>query len=534
MCGILMYQNERSERKCLLGDYFIEFEGPEANNVDSIATKLASLHVDDVFIKECGYIVKRGPNYSGFKSVNKGKILLLSSVLSLRSPFTKQPIENDRFIIQYNGELYNDEIDASFNDTEFINNKLSQVLKDNVNENAIEEGIFNVIRSLNGEFAYNIIDTVTGKNYFGRDTIGKRSLSYCFIETTKELIVTSCNGSKIDDVYKKNFINCLNNVIYIYDSKSNEIIDTNFIIKSPYKVMEVVMENENEILALEDKLYLMLKESCHKRLVNIHPLGSKPTEKIDVGVLFSGGLDCSLITVLLCEIIIEKSLQDHFTLNLLNVAFENPRTSMQPDDVPDRKLGIKSSSEIIEKFPLVDIKFHKINVESEQYLKYKPIVLDLIYPKDTEMDLSIAIAFFFASKQSSLLNNKSSVLFSGLGADELFGGYHKFNNKSNEELIPELNKQINNIHDRNLNRDDKVIAINGVELRYPFLDEFVVEWSTSSVPLNLKRNKTILRSIARTKLLFRDISLEPKRAIQFGSKSAKMFDSKIKGTDKSS
>lgn len=527
-----MYHNEAENRA--IADFSLEFEGPESNTVENINASLEARNVPSVFIDESSYIVKRGPNYSGFESINSGKTLLLSSVLSLRSPFTKQPKKTKRFVLQYNGELYNSDIGEENNDTKFIMDQLVEIGNKNTENRLVEEQIFRLIRTLKGEFAYNIIDTLTGKNYFGRDSIGKRSLSYCFIEKNKELIITSCNGSMVEEIYKENFLNCLNNVIYVYDSANNTVIDTEKINEKGFIVTDDVIETEEEVAKLEQTLYSKLKESCYKRLINIHPFASKAMDKINVGLLFSGGLDCSLILILLSQIIVEKKLANHFTLNLLNVAFENPRTGMQPDDVPDRKLGIKSSGEIIKKFPEVDIKFHKLNVTSEQYLKYKPVVLDLIYPKDTEMDLSIAIAFYFASKQLPLFENKSTVLFSGLGADELFGGYHKFNNKSNDELVVELNKQISNIHDRNLNRDDKVIATNGVELRYPFLDETVVEWSTSCVPLNMKRNKTILRNIARNKLSFRDISLEPKRAIQFGSKSAKMFDGKVKGTDKSS
>ncbi|SGZ39638.1 related to Asparagine synthetase domain-containing protein YML096W [Hanseniaspora guilliermondii] len=529
MCGILLYHNGL---KKATADISLELEGSKENTIENINSKLQNIgNIDPVFLQESQYIVQRGPNYSGFETINNGKTLLLSSVLSLRSPFVKQPIKTKRFVIQYNGELYNDEISIDNNDTKFIGDLLENV---NVEDEYVESEILNIIRFLKGEFAYSIIDTKTGNIYFGRDSIGRRSLSYCFLEKTKELIVSSCNGSKIEQTYKEGFVNCLNNIVYVYNQNTNTLRDDLKINPEPYRVMEGVIEGEQEVQGLEKELYQKLKESCFKRLINIHPLEQKETEKINIGLLFSGGLDCSLVLILLCQCILENNLIDKFTINLLNVAFENPRTSMQPDDVPDRKLGTKSHSEIIESFPNLDIKFHKINVSAEDYLKYKPIVLDYMYPKNTEMDLSIAIAFYFASKQNNLSSNEfSKVLFSGLGADEIYGGYHKFNNKSNEELIPELNKQINNIHDRNLNRDDKVIAINGVELRYPFLDENVVEWSTSCVPLNLKRNKTILRNIARNIFNFRDISLEPKRAIQFGSKSAKMFDSKIKGTDKS-
>ena len=74
--------------------------------------------------------------------------------------------------------------------------------------------------------------------------------------------------------------------------------------------------------------------------------------------------------------------------------------------------------------------------------------------------------------------------------------YHKFANKAPHELVEELTRQINNIYDRNLNRDDKVIAYNGVEVRYPFLDEHVIKFSTVEIPINFKVNKLILRKVA--------------------------------------
>lgn len=214
---------------------------------------------------------------------------------------------------------------------------------------------------------------------------------------------------------------------------------------------------------------------------------------------------------------------------------------MEPEQAPDRILAKNSATTLRKLYPTVKIILIEVDVPYKEYLEQRGKVVDLIYPKQTEMDLSIAVAFYFASKGDGFsvaengtrepYHRKGVVLFSGLGADELYGGYHKLANKSAEELANALTLQINNIHDRNLNRDDKVIASNGVEVRYPFLDEKVVQFSTE-LPINYKVNKKILRDMALMKLKLEGIAEEPKRAIQFGAKSAKMTkDGNKHGTD---
>ncbi|CAR23757.1 putative asparagine synthase [Lachancea thermotolerans CBS 6340] len=511
MCGILLHCHgcskiekdifqEIHEANIARGDYMSYLTPPE---------ELSNL---------IPYIVDRGPNYASLKTSKDDNMTWFTSVLSLREPFTKQCIEvEDRFVLQYNGEIYNSSI--SHNDTQYIAEMLLNA-----------KDIPSVIRTLSGEFAYTIYDKLTGEVFFGRDPIGRRSLSFKLDTGDSKICISSVSG-KIEG-----FQDCQAGVIYVFQKNTGELKSNLRINSERFAVSNKVDHDLSQIVEQSCKLYEHISAAVRKRVTTIHPMH---TENRPISILFSGGLDCSVITSLICQQILD--LGGNIVLELLNVGFENPRTGLSPSQVPDRILGQRSASILRALYPQVQIMFVEVDVPYSEFLKYKAHIMNMIYPKQTEMDLSIAAAFYFASRGEGFVNEPSGtrisykrkglVLFSGLGADELYGGYHKFSKRANEELVPELEVQINNIYDRNLNRDDKVISSNGVEIRYPFLDDQVVAFSTQ-LPINYKVNKMILRKVASQNLNLSSISEEPKRAIQFGAKSAKMTKNGNKqGTD---
>lgn len=297
-----------------------------------------------------------------------------------------------------------------------------------------------------------------------------------------------------------------------------------------------------------------------------------------VAILFSGGLDCTVLARIM-HIILPPSQP----IDLLNVAFKNPRvisaaaarnpqlipptSSPSPSPspspyalCPDRITGLTSHAELLHTCPNRTWRFISINIPYHLTLLHRPRIISLIHPHSTEMDLSIALALYFAARGSGttvldpLTNNETEtpyttparVLISGLGADELFAGYTRhataFARKNYPGLLDELDIDFKRLGKRNLGRDDRVISHWGKEVRYPYLDEEVVKWALKT-PVwekcgfgdesaeGLEPGKKVLRLVA-WKLGMRGVAAEKKRAIQFGARTAKMEAGQTRGTDK--
>ncbi|KAI8812178.1 asparagine synthase, partial [Cladochytrium replicatum] len=306
-----------------------------------------------------------------------------------------------------------------------------------------------------------------------------------------------------------------------------------------------------------------LSTSVRLRTTTTIPRPSNPHHP-RLAILFSGGLDCTLLAALA-----HRHLPLEEPIDLLNVAFENPRAlkashktraaggaAVDPYGVPDRRTGIEGVAELRRVCGGREWRFVRIDVPFEEAMGCKERILGLMAPLDTVMDLSIAMAFWFAARGKGVVKDEESgeereytsqarVLFSGLGADEQLAGYGRHTARFQKEgwsgLLTEVSLDVGRIAQRNLGRDDRIVADHGKEVRFPFLDESVVTF-LSSLPIYIKADPRYRKGIGE-KMLLRQYAcsewmglsragVEPKRAVQFGARTAKMVDGGEKGVDR--
>ncbi len=218
----------------------------------------------------------------------------------------------------------------------------------------------------------------------------------------------------------------------------------------------------------------------------------------EVAVAFSGGIDSSMIAQLAKHCGAET--------HLIYVTLESE------EETTFAELAAEA----------LDLPFHVATYTIEDVRKILPKILWLT-EEPSPLSASIAIPIYWTAYQAAKLG--FHVLMTGQGGDELFGGYHRYLQEYAKHgptgLQRRLYKDVLSSHEDNFQRDNKMCAVNNVELRLPMADWQVTQLALS-LPLEMKivspkdaLRKRVLRYAAANLGVPKFIVEKPKKAIQY-------------------
>lgn len=464
--------------------------------------------------------------------------------------YNLQPILFNNLILIFNGEIYNfDKINRELED---LIKDLDETLKSNLNLIAdpksdsqllakliyyylqingnLLSAVQKTIAKIHGDFSFAVFD---GENLaISRDNVGVKPLFYGFNED-KTIKAFASEKKALWKIHMNDDDN-----FNIYDLKPGEILynwQINDNISFLNEINDSIISSEDLVnlnisVSKEDyknyklrinKSYDDFKELLIKELKESIELRVKNLNKI--GLIFSGGVDSTILAVLLKKIANERKLNNNFLdIYLYSVGSKNSQ---------DIKYSQKIAKDLDLPLKIIDV---------DESIVKESIKDVLISIEDANiMKLGVGMTIYLAT--SLMKKDGIKVAISGQGADELFGGYNRYLKhfddntifKAYFELANEIKYDIVNMYHVNLERDDAVAMANGVELRVPFLDENIIKLAIE-IPSEYKikdsediLRKHILRELAKDIGVPEYIAYRPKKAAQYGSGINKILKKKV-------
>ena len=233
-----------------------------------------------------------------------------------------------------------------------------------------------------------------------------------------------------------------------------------------------------------------------KEQVKIIELLSKTIDEVEgrFGIAFSGGVDSSLLA-LICS-----KLNKDFVL--YTSGLEDCQDIMNAKEVASKmnwKLKINSFTR--EQAADVIKKVHEI------------------LPDGDFLKIGIACPLYGALELAKKDGIKT--VLTGLGADSIFAGFHRYKKLNEEEVIKECLKSVGNLETNDISRDSAIGKHFGIELIFPYIEKEFLEYAMNipaSLKINSKMNKIVLREAAVKLGLPEEFAFRKKTAAQYGSK----------------
>ncbi len=356
----------------------------------------------ELLIKMTSLLSHRGPDGEGFYSdgmMSFGHRRL--SIIDL-STSGKQPMSNEdgTIWITFNGEVYN--FQELRNELEKKGHSFSSNTDTETIIHGYEEWGENVVQRLNGMFAFAIWDTNKKRLFLARDRLGVKPLYYywngerfLFASEIKAILAETSVPRKLNQNALRHYLN----LRYI---SGNETLFEAITVLPPGHTLTLQGKNlqqkqywdlpvqQNELIGTAVEIRERLQESVRKRLI----------ADVPVGVYLSGGIDSAAITALAAKIKNEEAVKT------FSVGFGH---SNEVDELG--KAGI------IAKHCNTD---HTEIVVNGSVAELLP---KLVWHLDQPHGDPVIIPQFHLSQKA---REKVTVVLSGEGADEIFGGYVQY------------------------------------------------------------------------------------------------------------
>ncbi|MBT5022237.1 diphthine--ammonia ligase [Candidatus Woesearchaeota archaeon] len=335
------------------------------------------------------------------------------------------------------------------------------------------ENLNSLLEELDGVFAFVYFDGIN--IYLARDILGLKPIWYTHAggfgfcsekKTLEQLAYVDINELNPRKILKYNL-----------DNDRIEFIEREF--------FKIEPEHTDSIELVKKKVEELLTFAVKKRI---------PQRKF--ALLFSGGIDSTIIALVL------KKLGCDF--ECYTCVFDDPDLKA-PEDLGYAK---RIAADLGLKLNIIQVGL----IDAEKYLK---IIVPLIEDSNV-VKSGVALTFYAACEQAK--KDGCKVIFSGLGSEEIFAGYlrHKESYNVNNECVSGLLK----MYERDLYRDDVITMYNSLELRVPFLDHELVEYSLK-IPEKYKlfegQEKYVLRLVGQEMGLKEEWFSRRKKAAQYGS-----------------
>lgn len=451
-------------------------------------------------------IKTRGPNGSG-KFKNKYLQLAHSrlSIIDLSSK-GKQPMcnEDGTIWVVCNGEIYNHQ---KLRDKLREEHKFKSKTDTEIILHLYEEQGIDFIKQLNGMFAFALYDSNIKKLFLVRDRFGIKPL---YFSTYKGFTFASTLNALLESGIPKN----LNEKAIIHHMcfrrpHTNASIFSHIQTLKPGGLLTYDFKTKDIDIQIYYNVLLLRNKKSNRRAIELvekkllESVKKRMISDVPVGAYLSGGLDSSLLVAMM------KKFKKNFHTY-----------SVKMEDYDETQWAKKVAKH-------VGVKHHVVNVTQKEYMK---AMEELI--KKTKMPLSVPNEplIYLMSKE---LKKDMTVVLSGEGADELFGGYDRIfsiqdvpNSKRPEEFANRYNyfKSIKKVFEKSklfcnilsfkegimrvfqkyhiqslLNRLDNATMNVPVEGRVPFMDHELINYAfllPYDVKIKNSNPKWVLKQVA--------------------------------------